>query len=96
MLPVLTIISAETMSIGTCIASLAHRFRSTPEILFEKCAKSGRVGGSCAGGYRQFGMRLLCSLCLSGECRSFANGSGFFVHAVWVGLLRCRSSFRPV
>ena len=68
------------------MASLAHPFKSTPEILCEKCSNSGRVGGSCAGGYRQFGMRLLCSLCLSGECRSFANGYGFFV-LMWVGLL---------
>ena len=41
-------------------------------------------------------MRLLFSLCLSGECRSFANGYGFFVHANVGRATKCRSSFRPV
>ena len=36
-------------------------------ILGKKHAKSGRVGECCAGGYRQFGARLPCSLCLSGK-----------------------------
>ena len=39
-------------------------------ILGKKHAKSVRVGECCAGGYRQFGVRLPCSLCLSGKCRS--------------------------
>ena len=77
------------MSVSTCVASLARQLDSlctNPEILGEKRAKTGWVGGWGAGGWE---IRLLAvfSLCFPAKCRLLAKGCGFFVPKwVWLGI----------
>ena len=82
------------MSVSTCVASLARQFCTNPEILCEKRAKTGWVGGWGVGGRE---IRLLAVLLSVFSSQMQAHSQGLWFLCAEMGVA-CRygRSFRAV